>query len=173
MSHHVYTTRGIVLALRSTKESDKVAAIFTRELGLIYTTARGMGKSASKLSTSLAELCIVKVSLVKGRRLWRVTTVTLLKNIYAELREDRDALSSLARVLRLVSTLVKGEEKNAELYDELESGVEKFTEKTQTTAKLKSKELYLVSRILFHLGYLPEQELPKSVEEAEKDEKRV
>src|SRR4051812_39847781 len=106
MSHHVYTTRGIVLSLQSVKEGDKVATVLTEDLGLVRAMARGMRKPGSKLSTSLLDLSLVRISLVRGQRQWRVTTVTLIRDVYSELRGQKQSREALYRVIKLIGKLV-------------------------------------------------------------------
>lgn len=163
MAHHVYTTRGIILALRPTRESDKTVAVLTRDLGLVRATARGMRGGSSKLAPALLELALVKISLVRGKHSWRVTTVTLLRNFASGLRPRREALKALARVTSLLLKLVRGEEKHVELYDELESAALTLTD---SEPPVDVWEVYTVARLLQELGYLREADTPKSLEDA-------
>ncbi|MEK7194466.1 MAG: DNA repair protein RecO [Patescibacteria group bacterium] len=173
MSHHVYTTKGIVLALYPTKEADKTASILTRDLGLVRATARGIRKSSSKLTTPLTEFAISKVSLVKGKNFWRVTTVTLLHNSFVELRGKREALKSLARVTSLLSSLVKGEEKNVELYDELEANLLSLIYGDVRTEEAEDWEIFTVARLLSHLGYLSKEDAPATLKDVKKNKKKI
>lgn len=163
MPHHVYTTRGIVLALRPTRESDRAVTVLTRELGLIRASARGLHGGHSKLASSLLELALVRISLVRGKHSWRVTTVGLERNLASELRPRREALQALARAAGLLQKLVRGEEKHPELYDEFESSALALAESAANPADW---EVYAVARILHKLGYLPEARVPKDLAEA-------
>jgi len=169
MSHHVYTTRGVVLSLKPTKEADKLATILTRDLGLIHGSARGIRKLDSKLSSPLSELALVRVSLVKGKRSWRVTTTGLIRNSYVELRQNRKALEALSRIFGLLRTMVRGEDKNIELYDELEENLLNMLDDQKKDPEIW--ELYTVSRLLSHLGYLSKDKIPKSFEDVEERKK--
>ncbi len=171
MSHHVYTTKGIVLALYPTKEADKTASILTQDLGLIRGNARGIRKLGSKLTTSLLEFGIVKVSLVKGKNFWRVTTVTLLRNSFVELRGRREALKALGRVVSLLNSLVKGEEKNAELYDEFETNLLSLLDGSVGDEEVLNWEIFTVARLLSHLGYLSKSEVPVQLEDVKNKKK--
>lgn len=170
MSHHVYTTRGIVLAFRGVREADKTAVILTEDLGLVYGEARGIRKPNSRLSTSLIELSIVLVSLVKGKRQWRVTTVTLIRDTGALLRGRRSALTALYRVSKLLLKLVRGEDKNPDLYKQFEESVLSLI---VDDIDAFDWELFAVAQILANLGYLSEDDAPKSLEEAKTRRKRL
>ncbi|MHB1330903.1 MAG: DNA repair protein RecO [Minisyncoccota bacterium] len=171
MSHHVYTTRGIVLLLKPSRETDKTAIMFTKDLGLVHGTARGIRKPNSKISTSLLSLAVVKVSLVRGKHSWRVTTVSLIRDTSSELRGNRSALLALNRVCSLVMKLVRGEDKNVGLYDDLELSVMMLLEGRVDSTQVEAWELYAVSRILLHLGYITEESTPKNVKEALQNKK--
>lgn len=171
MSHHVYTTRGIVLALYPSREVDKTAVILTRDLGLVFGTARGMRKISSKLGSALLELSIVKVSLVKGKGTWRVTTVTLIRDSASELRLKREALKSLHKVALLVRKLVRGEEKHPNLYDEFEASAIELLDTSVSESDILDWELYTVARVLSELGYLSKSESPQSLSEAREKRK--
>jgi len=162
MSHHIYTTKGVVLSLHPHRESDKVATLFTRELGLVYGEARGIRKLGSKLTTTLIDLSLVKVSLVRGRRLWRVTTVSTIRDVAGELRERWSSLVTLINVLTLLRKLVRGEEKNQNLYDKLEESITEILDEQFDQDELRDWELHTVSGILSQLGYLDRSEVPKS-----------
>lgn len=170
MSHHVYTTRGLVLRLRPQKESDRLASIFTRDLGFVTGTARGARSPLSKLSPTLLQYSLVKVSLVKGKHSWRVTTVTLLRDISVELRGRKQALKTFAQTLSLVEKLVRGEEKNSELYDELERAALILLDEVGDD-DLDAWELLTVAKILYHLGYLSREALPSTIAETKRGRK--
>jgi DNA repair protein RecO len=164
MSHHIYTTRGLILSLRKTGETDKLVYVFTRDLGLVLAHARGVRKIGSKLSSSLSELSIVDISLVRGKRYWRVTSVVLIQNLPFILRERREALAVLYKVTGLLSRLIHGEEKSSHLYDELEAAIIELIKIEGD--EVGSWEIYTISKILFHLGYLSKSDVPSSVDEA-------
>lgn len=171
MTHHVYTTKGVVLRQFSAREADRTAAILTRDLGLVYGSARGVKKSNSRLSSALLDHASVKVSLVRGKRAWRVTTVTLISDWASLLRGKRTKLQALARVSSLLMRLVRGEEKHAEFYDEFESSLSKLLEVNE--GEEGDWELYTVSRLLAELGYLSRADIPSSIVLAPNERKRL
>jgi DNA repair protein RecO len=152
------------LRLRPAREADAFVSVLTHDLGLVQATARGARQRASKLVSALLPLSLVKVSLVRGKSTWRVTTVTLLRDVATEMRARRGALTSYARVMSLLERLVRGEDKNPELFEELERSTlllldEVGDEDTDTW------ELLTVAKILFHLGYLSKDALPSTLSE--------
>jgi DNA repair protein RecO len=162
MSHHVYNTRGLVLSVYPSKEADRVTAVLTPDLGLVLGTARGARKIDSKLVSALVELALVKVSLVRGKHSWRITTVTLMRNLATELRDRRHALEALSRVVSLLRQLVRGEEKHPELFDYLEKSLHLLIHDVDDE-DLDTWELLTVANILSQLGYLSKDSLPSTL----------
>ena len=138
MSYHIYTTRGIVLSERPVREADRIYNILTRDFGLIHATALGSRKSTSKLRGHIEPFSLSHISLVRGKEHWRATSAEYIRNI--------PRTPSIARPLSLAEKLIQGEVSHPELFD----AIEKY---------LESDEITLVSIILFHLGYLKEEDL--------------
>jgi recombinational DNA repair protein (RecF pathway) len=138
VSYHIYTTKGLVLKATPLREADRTYAILTRDLGLIRASASGVRKEASKLRGALEPFALANVSLVRGKEFWRITSAEALRAIPAE--------AGMARPLSLLQSLVQGEEANAALFDAVEE-------------HLGSEETLLVAHILYHLGYLKEEDL--------------
>lgn len=172
MSHHVYTTKGIILRQFSAREADRIVLVLTRDLGLVFGSARGVRKLDSRLGPVLLDLSLVKISLVRGKHAWRITTAALTQDVASTLRQRRSSLSALARVAQLLVRMVRGEEKHAELYDKFEAAVHLLINET-TDAQALDWELYTVARLLGELGYLPSNDAPLNPLEARKDRKSL
>ena len=147
MSYHIYTTKGLVLSERPLREADRVYSILTRDLGLVRATALGVRKEASKLRGALEPITFVRVSLVRGKEYWRITSADSIKKIEPD--------PEILRPLALLEKLVQGEARHPELFDVVESEIIRF--KIQDLGfKNEDWEVGLVSKILYHLGYLKE-----------------
>ena len=134
MSYHIYTTRGLVLSERPVREADRIYNILTRDFGLVRATALGVRKINSKLRGSIEPVSLSNVSLVRGKEHWRLTSAEFIRSF------------KQSRPLSLLENLVAGEAPHPELFDM----AEKY---------LESDEITFVSQILFHLGYLKEEDL--------------
>ena len=145
MSYHIYTTRGIVLSERPLREADRIYSVLTRDLGLIRATALGVRKEQSKPRGNIEPFSLSSVSLVRGKEHWRATSAEFVRNIPSS--------PIIARPLVLIEKLIQGEAPHPELFDAIE----------QTIFSLEYHdemfEIRLVSKILFHLGYLKETDL--------------
>lgn len=145
MSYHIYTTKGIILSERPVGEADRIYNILTRDLGLVRAKALSVRKAPSKLRGSLEPVVLSSVSLVRGKEYWRLTAAEELRSIPSRVE--------IVRPLSLLEKLVQGEDPHPELFDAIDT-------KIQLQDGLEDDfEVRLVSQILFHLGYLKEEDL--------------
>jgi len=131
--------------MRPWRESDRIYNILTRDFGLIRTSVIGARKEQSKLRGALEPFTISSVSLVRGKEYWRATSVEYIKTIRA--------VPSIARPFALLEKLIQGEAPNPELFDSVEQAIQ--------SAEVHDEmfEIGLVSKILYHLGYVKESDL--------------
>jgi len=161
MSYHIYTTKGIILSEKASKEADKYVTIFTRDLGSLRAIAVGARKGSSKRSSALTELSFGKFSLIHGKKDWRLTSATLETNIYSEFKSNKKLLVSVAQILSLVEKLVQGEEKNKKLFDIVEGSLKFALENKPSSEEIKSFESLTVAKVLAELGYLGKDDIAK------------
>lgn len=151
--YRTYTTDGLVLGSRDSGEANKYYFILTRELGLVSAFAQGVRELKSKLRYSLAELSYVKVSLVRGKEKWRLTSTVPLPDLDG-LRNSGEKKKIAAKLTGLIRRLVGGEEEDQELFDELISSLKFLSAHDLSTKSLHDYELLAVLRILDKLGYI-------------------
>ncbi len=151
MSHHIYQTEGFVVGSRNIGEANKVIFIFTKDLGLIAASAQGVRLLKSKLRYSIQDYSYSKVSLVRGREVWRLTSAALVEKLLSQ----RNQISLVfARGLSLVKRLVNGEEKNEALFDVLRSASVFLRHPDSESISEDYFECILMIRILHTLGYI-------------------
>ena len=73
MSHDKHATESFVLASYETAEHDRTYKLFTKDFGLIFARATSVRKLESRLRTHLAVGRMTRVTLVKGKEVWRIT----------------------------------------------------------------------------------------------------
>lgn len=144
-----YTTECFIVSARQSGENDRVFRLYTKEFGMIRASAKSVRLGRSKLKAHLRDGNLLKVSLVRGRELWR------LIDCFEEI-PDLDSLRQkkvFARLLKLLGQLVHGEEKNAELFSGL-ANIRGFIRSEDPWGEdLKSVECFGVMAILSALGY--------------------
>ncbi len=153
--HHIYHTEGIILGSRSFGEAGKYYDIFTRELGMVRATAQGVRKISSKLRYVLQDFSYIKVDLVRGKDIWRVTSASKTNEL-ENITKNPEVFKIIFNVSRLLKRLLQGEEKNEELFIDLLKGFslfDKFNENASVDY-LENAEMYVVLKILHHLGYI-------------------
>lgn len=99
MSIEKYTTEAFVLESYDQGENDRAFKLFTKEFGLITAVAKGIRKMESKLRFQMLVGSHVKVTLVQGKEVWRITGSF-----------DRESvLPSRRVVLQLILRFVRGQ----------------------------------------------------------------
>lgn len=150
--HPIHHTEGFILDSRGFGEANKYFFIFTKDFGLLCAAAQGIRKVNSKLKFSLQDFSHVRIDLVRGKSIWRITNA---EKISAPFPFGSPALPTIVSIFSLIKRMCHGEEKNKELYAvlcELASVVEA---NNLSEDDLKNLECATVSKVLQSLGYLP------------------
>ncbi len=155
--HHIYHTEGIILGSKNFGEAGKYYYIFTRDLGMIYATAQGVRKMSSKLRFVLQDFTYVKIDLVQGRDIWRVTSASKTNKL-EEIIKKRETFEVFVNIARLLRRLLTGVEPNQVLFADLLNSL-CVLEKTQTKEDLRNIEAIIVLRIINNLGYIGGNEI--------------
>ena len=153
LAYHIYKTEGWVIHSADVGEADRFVDIFSSEFGLIRAMARGVRKLDSKLRYGLQDYSFGNIYLVKGREIWRVVNVEKLDYLDRVFR-DREVLKMIGRIFSLLRRLIKGEEKDRAVFDDVKSAIKLISETSLSRNDLRQMEVILVFRILQRLGYI-------------------
>lgn len=135
-------------------ESNRLMYVFTRELGLVMARVQGIRELKSKLRHSLQDFSYASVDLVLGKGGWRVVNAQSKKNFFFISGKDvQSKREMMIRTTKLLKRLVKGEEKNKKLFDEIVATYNLFENTPYTKKEIFALEVILVMRILNILGY--------------------
>ena len=159
--HHIYHTEGIILSSSNRGEAGKLFSIFTRDLGMIYATAQGVRKMSSKLRFVLQDFAYLKIDLVAGKNIFRVTNASKT-NMLEQITRQPETFAVLANIARLLKRLLAGVEPNEALFTDLIHGFS-VLEKLKKDDDLRNLEAVIVLRILNNLGYIGENEILKNL----------
>lgn len=149
--HHIYTTKAIIIKSTIAGEANKYYFLFTQDLGFIKASAQSVRLNKSKLKGHLQDYCLVLISLVKGRGIWRITSAETLEQ--GKFLEDINKLISIKNIFSLLLRLLHGEEKNENLFYCVESFYHFLLKNKITLENIKNLEIITVLRILYNLGY--------------------
>lgn len=150
--HHIYHTEGIILSSRNFGEAGKYYSIFTRDLGLVHASAQGVRKISSKLRFVLQDFAYLKIDLVAGRNIHRVTNASKTNKLENIIRNPA-TFEVFANIARLLERLLAGIESNEALFIDLLNGLS-VLEKIEKEEDLRNIEAIIVLRILNNLGYI-------------------
>jgi DNA repair protein RecO (recombination protein O) len=142
-----------VIRSRNRGISDSVLDLFTRDAGVLSARALALREEKSKMRYALQPFSFVRVSLIRGKREWRVSGAEVINNMFFSSHE-RNARGHILSLTELMWRLVRGEEPHAELFDS-------FLESLTFLSKEPSEEGRLASeiRLLEKLGYIPQSAL--------------
>lgn len=156
----IYHTKGIVLDGLDAGESGRYLYIFTNELGLINASAQGLRELKSKLRYSLQSFSLSNVDVVRGKSGWRVVSAQNVTDYTRMLQREnkQDCFFMIVRISSLLKRLLKGEEKNEELFDEIIRTFSLLQEQNLTREQIFNLEVIIVMRVLRSLGYWGENE---------------
>lgn len=154
--HHIYHTEGIILSSKNFGEAGKHYSIFTRDLGMITASAQGVRKMSSKLRFVLQDFAYLKIDLVAGKNIFRVTNASKT-NTLEQIIKKPETFKVFSNVARLLKRLLAGVEPNEELFTDLLRGLS-ILEKVTTKEDLRNVEAIIVLRIINNLGYIGENE---------------
>lgn len=155
--HHIYHTEGIILSSWSHGEAGKYYSIFTKDLGMVHASAQGVRKMSSKLRFVLQDFAYLKIDLVQGKNIFRVTNASKT-NVLENITKMPENFKVFANIARLLKRLLAGVEPNEVLFADLLNGLS-ILEKSETKEELLNIEAIIVLRILNNLGYIGENEV--------------
>lgn len=149
--HTIFITDGLSLGKRAAGESNTSVCILTRDMGLVWASARSSRVMQSKLRYGLEPLTGGRFSFVRGKQGWRLVGVYGARRALSAFLPARAASG---RIGKLLSRLIRGEELSPALYGAISEGFALLCEATEREAA-ESIECVLVLRVLHLLGYLP------------------
>ncbi len=155
--HHIYHTEGIILESKNHGEAGRYYSIFTRDLGMITASAQGVRKMSSKLRFVLQDFAYLKIDLVAGQNIFRITNASKT-NTLEQITKTSKTFKVLVNIARLLKRLLAGIEPNEALFVDVLNGLS-ILEESSEKDDLLNIEAIIVLRILNNLGYIGENEI--------------
>ena len=152
MAYATYITEAIVCGSRDSYTSDRSFLLFTKTMGMLWAEARSVREERSKQRYALQDFSVIRVSLVRGKREWRIGSVESIENMY-QTANSRAARGGVTRVVRLLRQYVRGEESAPALFSDTHAVLVAMPWCSQETIDTLYDRFML--RTLFHLGYIP------------------
>lgn len=156
MSYATYTTDALVCGSWKRNTADGSFLLFTREAGMLYAEARSVREERSKQRYALQDFSLIRVSLVKGKRGWKIGSVESKQNFFSE-AASKEARGSVVSIFKFLRRFLKGEEQMVELYDFVTAALPLLSSDTENRELL---ERVVEIHILLALGYVDGKEVP-------------
>lgn len=152
-----YHTEALVLGSSEQGEHDRIFTLYTKDFGLLRARASAVRTEASRMRYALQNYSRTYVTLVRGKRGWRIGGSLAMKGALG----STENISAFARIVRLITRLVAGEEQNVYLFATLSSAHDVLMSFREQVSEGSSAivELVCVARILYALGYLSSEAL--------------
>ncbi|MEF8847178.1 MAG: DNA repair protein RecO [Candidatus Paceibacterota bacterium] len=146
-----YRTKALILDKREFREADRFFTFFTKEYGRVEALAKGERKIESKLRGGLELFYLSEISFIQGRY-WKTLVDASLIDNFNGIREELPKLKTASLIGREVSTLVKGQEQDQDLWQLL-----LFTfKRLNKSPRIFLTYQYFFWRFVSHLGYRPQ-----------------
>lgn len=154
--YHIYTTEALVCGSFLHGTADKVFLLFTKDLGMLYATAKSVREERSKQRFALQEFSLIKVSLIRGKQGWWVGSVEPERNYFQE-AINREARGSVVLIFKTIRRFIHGEESLLQIFNFCLNILDKLVKEIEFR---KYADLILQVKILDELGYIDDKDLP-------------
>lgn len=141
-------TEGIILKKAGLNEVDRLLTVYTKELGKVLVSAKGVRRLESKLRYSIEPISYVQLILVEGKN-FLILKDTVLKNQFLKIKKDLKKIKIAKEIADLIDEAIVGEEKDENIWKLI---LNIF--KDLNTGKIDLKEFQ--KNLIELLGYDPE-----------------
>jgi len=167
MAHQIYLTEGIIIKKRDFGEADRLFWIYTEKFGMIMASAKGVRLEKSKLRGNLDVFAYGDFAVISSKDFWRL--VDAKETISPKLNRNSAEQTGLigwqvkvfARTASLLARMIKGEERNEEMWKQVKNLFLNLFKKNVEKKDLKDLEIKSTAAILKTLGYM--EEIPTSM----------
>jgi DNA repair protein RecO len=156
MAYETYTTQALVCGTFDRNTADRTYLLFTKDAGMLFADARSVRQERSRQRYALQDFSLVRVSLVKGKRGWKIGSVTALHNYY-HAAHDKAARGSVVALCRLLRRFVRGEEPASDMFVYIKDALEMLSGDVSHRSFV---DRAIGLHILQHLGYVSEKDIP-------------
>jgi len=141
-------TKGIILKKAGLNEKDRLLTVYTKELGKVLVSAKGVRRLESKLRYSIESISCVQLILVEGKN-FLILKDAILKNQFLKIKKDLKKIKIAKEIADLIDEAIAGEEKDENIWKLI---LNIF--KDLNTKKIDLKEFQ--KNLIKLLGYDPE-----------------
>lgn len=151
MAYQIYITDAIVCGSKPHNTSDKNYLLFTRELGMLWATARSVREERSRQRYALQDFSLIRVSLVRGKTGWRVGSTESITNFFLG-AVSRPARGGVVYLVKQLRRYIQGEQPLPAVFEDVCSALAKITLMTEVSDIIIWQNT-VMTRLLHTLGY--------------------
>jgi len=147
-----YRTQGFILKKEDRGETDRVFTIYTKDYGKLDLLARAERKIGSKLRGGLELFYLSEVEFIQGKIQKTLTDAILLES-FPGLRQNLARLSLAYKISQLADDLIKGQEADEKIWQQLEDVFGKLGSWQPKKLELAIVYYFFLWNLLSLLGY--------------------
>ena len=146
--------RAVVLGTRPLGEADRIAGLFTRELGRADAVVKGVRRTKSRWGGRLEPFNICDLVLYRGRSLFTVTSAQLVAT-FERLRSERETMAAAAVVCEAAAALFPEEQPHERVFGLLCHALTEMDKGFSGRAAEAPVLAGALVKLLHEAGYLP------------------
>jgi len=108
-------TQGIILKEADLNEVDRLLTIYTKELGKVRVSAKGVKKLESKLRYSIEPISLVRLILVEGKN-YLILKDSVIINQFLEIKKDLNKFKKVKEIVEIIDEAIVGQEKDEDIW---------------------------------------------------------
>jgi len=143
---------GIILKKAGLNEADQLLTVYTKELGKVRISAKGVKKLESKLRYSIEPISYVQLILVEGKN-FLILKDAVIKDQFLKIKKDLNKLKTAKQIADLIDEAIIGEERDENIWKLILSTYKAINVGSRVSNIKADFEKKLISL----LGYDPEQ----------------
>ena len=146
-------TRGIILRSQKWGDADRIATVYSQNLGKIRGVARGARRMKTRFGGVLEPFGLVDLTLFQKTReaLGQISQIDLVTS-YSSIREDLTVMTAAARMVKMVEAITVDRDPNPGLYAALVHGLESLRPETDVALTALLFQIHVLS----HTGFRPQ-----------------
>lgn len=153
MAHQIYLTKGIILKKKDYGEADRLFWIYTEKFGMIMASAKGVRLEKAKLRGNLEVFTFGEYAIIASKDFWKLVDAREILSPKLNCDSAKPFIV-FAKAAGLLIRMIKGEEKNEELWNQLSNLFFQLFRNNIAGENLKDLETKSIAVILETLGYM-------------------
>ncbi len=128
-----YRTQAFILKKTDLREADQVFTVFTKDFGKLKILGKAIRKIKSKLRAGVELFYLSEIEFIQGKNHKTLTDATAIEK-FKNVKQDLEKLEILSQIVENADDLIKGEEKDEDIFNLLNETFDKLNNyKLQTT----------------------------------------